>query len=413
MSIRETRAAPLGAAPEFVDVEAVREVTRVEFIGRGRAARRTYGLEEIALVPASATIDPEDVDMSWQVAGRAFPLPIVASAMDSVVDASSAIALSRLGAMAVLNLEGLQTRYANPRDVLDRLTQAPPDRVVVLMREVYREPIRDDLVAARIRDIRSGGGVPVVSATPAAADRLGPLAADAGAEMLLVQSTVITEQHHSERGRMLSLRDLTARIPIPVMAGNCVSYEAALQLCEAGVAAVFVGVGPGAACTSRKVLGVGVPQATAIVDVAAARAEFARRSGRHVPIVADGGITVGGEIAKAVACGADAVMLGSLLARAEEAPGRGFHWGMATPHAALPRGTRIAVGTTGTLRDILCGPARVDDGSQNLVEALRTAMGMCGARTIRQMQQAEVIVAPALVTEGKTMQIAQRVGQGR
>ena len=385
----------------------------MEFIGKGRAARRTYGFEDVALVPASATIDPEDVDISWQVAGRTLPLPIVASAMDSVVDVPLAIALSRLGGMAVLNLEGVHTRYANPREVLDRLTEAAPDRVVVLMQEVYREPIKDDLIAGRIKDIRTGGGVPVVSATPASAGRLGPLAAEAGAEILLVQSTVITEQHQSERGRMLSLRDLTARMPIPVMAGNCVSYDAALQLFEAGVAAVFVGVGPGAACTTRKVLGVGVPQATAIVDVAAARAEFARRTGRHVPIVADGGISVASEIAKAVACGADAVMLGSLLARAEEAPGRGFHWGMATPHAALPRGTRIAVGTTGTLRDILLGPARVDDGTQNLVEALRTAMGMCGARTIREMQQAEVIIAPALGTEGKTLQIAQRVGQGR
>ncbi len=385
----------------------------MEFIGKGRAARRTYGFEEIALVPASATIDPEDVDLSWQVAGRVFPLPIIASAMDSVVDVAFASAFSKLGGMAVLNLEGIQTRYARPQDVLERLTQVPPDRVVGVMQDVYREPIKDELVRRRIEEIRSGGGVPVVSTTPAQATRLGPLAAEAGAEILLVQSTVITEQHRSERGRAVSLRDLISKTRIPVMAGNCVSYEAALHLFEAGAAAVFVGVGPGAACTSRKVLGVGVPQATAVMDVAAARAEFARRTGRHVPIVADGGITVGGEVAKSIACGADAVMLGSLLARSEEAPGRGFHWGMATPHAALPRGTRITVGTTGTLRDILFGPARVDDGSQNLVEALRTAMGMCGARSILQMQQAEVIIAPALVTEGKTMQIAQRVGQGR
>jgi IMP dehydrogenase len=297
--------------------------------------------------------------------------------------------------------------------VLDRLAEATPDRVVGVMQEVYREPVKDELVGRRVEEIRKGGGVPVVSTTPGAASRLGPLAAEAGAELLLVQSTVITEHHRSERGRTVSLRDLTAGTRIPVMAGNCVSYEAALQLCEAGVAAVFVGVGPGAACTSRKVLGVGVPQATAIMDVAAARSEYFRQTGRYVPIVADGGISVGGEIAKSVACGADAVMLGSLFARSEEAPGRGFHWGMATPHAALPRGTRIAVRTTGTLRDILHGPARVDDGSQNLMEALRTAMGMCGARTVREMHQTEVIIAPALVTEGKTMQIAQHVGQGR
>ena len=385
----------------------------MEFIGKGRAARRTYGFEEIALVPASATVDPEDVDTAWQVAGRSFALPVIAAAMDSVVDVGTAAALSKLGAMAVLNLEGVQTRYANPREVLDRLAAATPERVVAVMQEVYREPIKEDLVGRRVSEIRSGGGVPVVSTTPAGAGRLAPVAAEAGAEILLVQSTVITEQHRSERGRALSLRDLVAHTRIPVMAGNCVSYEAALQLFESGVSAVFVGVGPGAACTSRKVLGVGVPQATAVMDVAAARAEFARRTGRHVPIIADGGISVGGEIAKSIACGADAVMLGSLFARAEEAPGRGFHWGMATPHAALPRGTRIAVGSTGTLRDILFGPARVDDGSQNLIEALRTAMGMCGARSVRQMQQAEVIIAPALVTEGKTMQIAQRVGQGR
>ena len=385
----------------------------MEFIGKGRAARRTYGFDEIALVPASATVDPNDVDLSWRVAERAFALPIVASAMDSVVDVPFAIALSRLGGMAVLNLEGIQTRYAEPGDALDRLAAASPERVVCLMQEVYREPIKDDLVARRIEEIQRGGGVAVVSTTPAQAGRLGPLAAEAGAAVLLVQSTVITEQHRSDRGQALSLRELTAETKMPVMAGNCVSYEAALQLLEAGVAALFVGVGPGAACTSRKVLGVGVPQATAIVDVAAARAEFERRTGRHVPLVADGGIAVGGDVAKAVACGADAVMLGSLLARAEEAPGRGSHWGMATPHAALPRGTRIQVGTTGTLRDILLGPARVDDGSQNLVEALRTAMGMCGARTLRQMQQAEIIIAPSVSTEGKTFQIAQRVGQGR
>ena len=385
----------------------------MEFIGKGRAARRTYGFDEIALVPASATVDPSDVDLSWRVAERTFALPIVASAMDSVVDVPFAVALSRLGGMAVLNLEGIQTRYPDPGDVLDRLAAAPPERVVGLMQEVYREPIKDDLVARRIQEIQRGGGVPVVSSTPAQAGRLGPVAAEAGAAVLLVQSTVITEQHRSDRGQALSLRELTAETKMPVMAGNCVSYEAALQLLEAGVAALFVGVGPGAACTSRKVLGVGVPQATAIVDVAAARAEFERRTGRHVPVVADGGIAVGGDMAKAVACGADAVMLGSLLARAEEAPGRGSHWGMATPHAALPRGTRIQVGTTGTLRDILLGPARVDDGSQNLVEALRTAMGMCGARTLRQMQQAEIIIAPSVSTEGKTLQMAQRVGQGR
>jgi IMP dehydrogenase len=249
--------------------------------------------------------------------------------------------------------------------------------------------------------------------TPASAPRLAPVAEAAGADLLLVQSTVVTEQHRSTRGRAMSLRDLTARVRVPVMAGNCVGYDAALGLLEVGVAAIFVGVGPGAACTSRRVLGIGVPQATAICDVAAARDDYERRTGRYVPIVADGGIAVGGDVAKAIACGADAVMLGSALARAEEAPGQGFHWGMATPHAALPRGTRIKVGTTGTLHQILLGPAETDDGSHNLAEALRTAMGMCGAATIRQMHRAEVVIAPTLASEGKAVQFNQKVGQGR
>jgi IMP dehydrogenase len=249
--------------------------------------------------------------------------------------------------------------------------------------------------------------------TPAAAARLAPIAEEAGADLLLVQSTVVTEEHRSTRGRTVSLRSLTSRLRVPVMAGNCVGYEAATGLLEAGVAAVFVGVGPGAACTSRRVLGIGVPQATAICDVAAARDDYLRRSGRYVPIVADGGIAVGGDATRAIACGADAVMLGSALARAEEAPGRGFHWGMATPHAALPRGTRIRVGTTGSLQQILLGPAAVDDGSHNLVEALRTAMGLCGAATLREMHNAEIVVAPTLASEGKAVQFSQKVGQGR
>jgi IMP dehydrogenase len=249
--------------------------------------------------------------------------------------------------------------------------------------------------------------------TPAQAERLARPAVEAGADAVLVQSTVVTERHRSRRGASLSLRDLTRRLEVPVLVGNCVTYDAALQLLEAGAAAVFVGVGPGAACTSRRVLGVGVPQATAIADVAAARDEYRRRTGVYVPVVADGGIAVGGEVAKAIACGADAVMLGSALARAEEAPGRGFHWGMATPHAALPRGTRIRVGTSGTLRQILLGPAVVDDGSQNLAGALRTALGMCGATTLAEMHEVEIVLAPALATEGKGLQFAQRVGQGR
>jgi len=384
-----------------------------DFLGGRRIARRTFGLDEIALVPASATVDPLDVDLSWSVDGRRFALPFVAAAMDSVVDVGVAVALSRLGAVAVLNLEGLQTRYERPEEPLKQLAAAPAEDVVRVMQRLYAAPIDDDLVAARIRAIIDGGGAAAVSVTPAMAGRLVPVAERSGAQLIILQSTVVTDRHHSSRGRAVPVRDLIARCEVPVMVGNTVGYDAAMALLEAGAAGLFVGVGPGAACTSRRVLGVGVPQATAIADVADARDEFDRRTGRYVPLVADGGIAVGGDVAKAIACGADAVMLGSALARAEEAPGRGFHWGMATPHAALPRGTRIRVSPTGTLEQILLGPAVTDDGSQNLAEALRTAMGMCGARTIREMHAAEVIIAPTLASEGKALQFSQKVGQGR
>jgi len=384
-----------------------------DFLGGRRIARRTFGLDEIALVPASATVDPLDVDLSWSVDGLRFALPFVAAAMDSVVDVGVAVALSRLGAVAVLNLEGLQTRYERPEDPLEQLAAAPAEDVVRVMQRLYAAPIDDDLVAARIRSIIDGGGAAAVSVTPATAGRLVPVAERSGAQLIILQSTVVTDRHHSSRGRAVPVRDLIARCEVPVMVGNTVGYDAAMALLDAGAAGLFVGVGPGAACTSRRVLGVGVPQATAIADVADARDEFDRRTGRYVPLVADGGIAVGGDVAKAIACGADAVMLGSALARAEEAPGRGFHWGMATPHAALPRGTRIRVSPTGTLEQILLGPAVTDDGSQNLAEALRTAMGMCGARTIREMHAAEVIIAPTLASEGKALQFSQKVGQGR
>jgi len=384
-----------------------------EFLGRRRVARRTYGLDELALVPASTTVDPLDVDLSWSVDGRRFALPFVGAAMDSVVDVDVAVALGRLGALGVINLEGLQTRYERPEESLERIGAAPVEEVVPVMQRLYAEPVKDDLVAARIQAIVDGGGTAAVSVTPAMASRLVPVAERAGAHLIILQSTVVTDRHHSSRGRSVPVRELIARTEIPVMVGNTVGYDAAMALLEAGAAGLFVGVGPGAACTSRRVLGVGVPQATAIADVADARDEFERRTGRYVPLVADGGIAVGGDVAKAIACGADAVMLGSALARAEEAPGRGFHWGMATPHAALPRGTRVKVSVAGTLEQILLGPASTDDGSQNLAEALRTAMGMCGARTIREMHAAEVIIAPALASEGKALQFSQRVGQGR
>jgi IMP dehydrogenase len=384
-----------------------------EFLGRRRTARRTYGLDEIALAPASATVDPLDVDLSWAVGTHRFALPFLAAAMDSVVDPHVAIALSRLGALGVMNLEGLQTRYEHPEEPLEEIAAAGPEHVVAVMQRLYAAPIREELATARIRAIVDGGGIAAVSVTPATAGRLLPVAERAGADLAILQSTVVTDRHHSSRGRAVPVRDLLDSTGVPVLVGNTVGYDAAMALLEAGAAGLFVGVGPGAACTSRRVLGVGVPQATAIADVAEARDEFERRTGRYVPLIADGGIATGGDVSKAIACGADAVMLGSALARAEEAPGRGFHWGMATPHAALPRGTRVRVTPTGTLEQILLGPASTDDGSQNLAEALRTAMGMCGARTIREMHTAEVIIAPTLASEGKALQFTQKVGQGR
>jgi len=383
------------------------------FIGRRRAARRAYGFDEVALVPGAATIDPEDVDISWEVGDLRFTLPFLASAMDSVVDVRAAILLGRLGAAGVLNLEGIQTRYDDPDTVLEAIAAAPAEQVVATLQEIYQTPIREALVGARIAAIKDGGAPCIVSVTPARAARLAPLAEEAGADAVLIQSTVGSDRHRSRRGEVVSLRELVERSKVPVLVGNCATFAGAMDLLEAGAAAIFVGVGPGAACTSRLVLGVGVPQATAIADAAAARDEYQRRGGRYVPLVADGGIGVGGEVAKAIACGADAVMLGSALAKAEEAPGRGYHWGMATPHAALPRGTRIRVGVGGTLAQILLGPAVVDDGSQNLAGALRTAMGLCGAADLRAMHEVEIILAPAIATEGKRLQFAQQVGQGR
>lgn len=382
-------------------------------LGRDRWVRRAYGYDGVALVPSAATVDPEDVDTSWEVGEYRLQIPVLSAAMDSVTDVRTAILMGELGGAGVLNLEGLQTRYEDPAEPLDRIASAQQEDCVRLLQELYQPPVREELVARRIQEIKRAGALAFGATTPASASWLGPLAQEAGLDVLVLQSTVITERHQSSRGRALSVREVVERLRIPVMAGNCVSYEAAMDLLEAGVAGILVGVGPGAACTSRRVLGVGVPQVTALCDVAAARDTFRARTGRHIPVVADGGIRVGGEVAKSIACGADAVMLGSALACAVEAPGRGYHWGMATPHAALPRGTRIRVGTAGSWRQILLGPAQVDDGSQNLVEALRTAMGLCGARSLREMHRAEMVLAPALLTEGKAAQFAQKVGQGR
>ncbi len=322
--------------------------------------------------------------------------------------------LSELGAIGVLNLEGIQTRYDDPNPILDRITSVGKSEFVGLMQELYAEPIKPELIKRRIIDIKSHGGIAAVSLTPAGASQYGKIVAEAGADLLFVQATVVSTAHLSPESIIpLDLGKFCQEMPMPVIFGNCVTYEVALNLMKAGAAAVLVGIGPGAACTSRGVLGVGVPQPTAIADCAAARDDYQQETGRYVPVVADGGIVTGGDICKCIACGADAVMIGSPIARAAEAPGRGYHWGMATPSPVLPRGTRINVGTTGTIQEILTGPAKLDDGTHNLLGALKTSMGTLGAKNMKEMQQVEVVIAPSLLTEGKVYQKAQQLGMGK
>jgi IMP dehydrogenase len=383
-------------------------------IGRGKQARRAYGIDEIALVPGLRTVDPQVTDTRWTIGNITRNIPIIASAMDGVVDVKMAIELSKLGAMGVINIEGVQTRYADPNPVLDQIASVGKTEFVPLMQEIYAEPIKEELIAKRIQEVKAGGGIAAVSGTPIAAAKFGQVVAAAGADLFFVQGTVVSTDHVAPEGVMpLDLAKFCAEMPIPVVLGNCVTYEVTMQLMEAGAAAIMVGIGPGAACTSRGVLGVGIPQATAVSDCAAARDDFQAKTGRYVPIIADGGLVTGGDICKCIACGADAVMIGSPFARAAEAPGRGFHWGMATPSPVLPRGTRINVGTTGSLKQILCGPAALDDGTHNLLGALQTSMGTLGAQNLKEMQQVTVVIAPSLLTEGKVYQKAQQLGMGK
>jgi IMP dehydrogenase len=370
--------------------------------------RPTYGFEDVSLAPGVETIEPNDVQLGQTFCGIELAIPILAAAMDAVVDPAFAGALGRLGGLAVLNLEGIQARYEDPAEILERIATADDDDVQTVLSEAYAAPIRDDLVAMRIEAIHAAGSKAAVAATPAAARRWGAFCAEHGADLFLVQSQVSSARHLATGYDPLSLDEFTRFMPIPVAVGNTTSAEAAYLLMEQGAAAIFVGVGPGAACTTRDVLGIGVPQVTAVADVAAARDVFYRETDRYVPVVADGGMRRGGELAKAIAAGADALMLGSPLARATEAPGRGVNWGMAAPSPVLPRGTRIKVGTIGSLEKILFGPAGVSDGSQNLVGALRQSMAALGARTLRDMQAAELVYAPAVQTEGKSWQ-----GRGR
>ncbi len=370
--------------------------------------RPTYGFDDVSLAPGPATVEPADVDTSVEFAGIHLDIPVLAAAMDAVVDVRVAGELARLGGLAVLNLEGVQARYEDPDAVLARIAAAPESEIRDLLAEAYAAPIQEALVARRMAEIHAVGSKVAVAATPAAARRFGPFCAEHGADVFLVQSQVSSARHLASGYEPLELADFCRFMPIPVAAGNTTSFEAAYQLMDQGIAAIFVGVGPGAACTTREVLGIGVPQVTAVSDVAAARDTYFDETGRYVPVVADGGMRRGGEIAKAIAAGADLVMLGSPLARAEEAPGRGTNWGMAAPSPTLPRGTRIAVGTTGTLERILFGPARVTDGSENLIGALRQSMAALGARDIRAMRQVEMVYAPAVATEGKSWQARTR-----
>ena len=383
------------------------------YIGVDRMARRCYGFDEIALVPGNFTINPNEVDTSFGIDGKSYKVPILAAAMDGVVDVNFAIAMGRLGGLAVLNLEGVQTRYEDPAEVLDKIAHATAEEATRLVQDIYLEPVKDKLIAKRISQIKAAKAPAVVSSIPQRAESFGAIAEEAGADIFIVQSTVTTVRHIAKEYKALEFHKFCKKMKIPVIIGNCVTYEVALELMDIGASAILVGIGPGAACTTRGVLGIGVPQVTATVDCAAARNFYFKKKKRYIPIITDGGMSTGGDICKAFACGADAVMVGSAFARTKEAPGRGYHWGMATPHANLPRGTRIKVGTTGSLEEILYGPAKLDDGSQNLMGALMTSMGNLGARNIKEFHKVEIIIAPAIQTEGKVFQAAQRVGMGK
>jgi IMP dehydrogenase len=387
------------------------------WIGRNRKARVTYGFDEIALVPGRVTINPNEVATTFRIYRKnteplELKIPILASAMDGVVDVGFATAMSKLGGLAVLNLEGVQTRYKHPAEVLEKIVQADKAEVTSLLQRIYQEPVQPELIAARVKQIKDSGGIAAVSSIPQRAAEFGAIAQEAGADVFVVQSTVSTVKHISSEYKSLDLEKFCRDMRIPVIVGNTVTYDVTLEVMQCGPAAILIGVGPGAACTSRGVLGLGVPQVTATVDCAAARDFYFKKTSRYVPIITDGGMSKGGDVCKALACGADAVMVGSAFAKADEAPGRGYHWGMATPHANLPRGTRIKVGTTGSLKQILFGPAEVDDGSQNLVGAITTCMGNVGARDIGEFQQTEIIIAPSIKTEGKLFQTVQSVGMG-
>ena len=381
-------------------------------IGMGRTARRAYGLDDVAIVPSRRTRDPDDVDISWEIDAFTFPLPVMAAAMDAAVSPATAVEIGKLGGLAVLNLEGLQTRYEDPEPVFDEIAALTDDKATRRMQELYREPVKDELIVRRIREIKEGGVVAAASLTPQRVRQYAALVLQAELDILVIQGTVVSAEHVSTRSEPLNLKEFIAGFDLPVIVGGCASYQTALHLMRTGAAGVLVGVGPGNACTTRGVIGVGVPQATAIADAAAARSEHLRETGRYCHVVGDGGMRTGGDIAKAIACGADAVMIGSPLARAYEAPGRGYHWGMATFHPTLPRGARVKTQQVASLAEILIGPAHENDGTLNLFGALATSMATTGYATIREFQKAELVMAPSIKTEGKAYQQAQHVGMG-
>ena len=381
-------------------------------IGRGKKARQAYGFDDIAIVPSRRTRDPQDVDIGWKLGPHLLELPLLGSAMDGVMSPATAVKLGELGGLGVLNLEGIFTRYQNADAQLERIAKLPKEKATAGMQEIYAQPVEPKLIAQRIEEIKAKRVPAVASLTPQRVRDYYEIALAAGLDILVIQGTVVSAEHVSSNGQALNLKEFIASLPIPVIVGGCASYQTALHLMRTGAAAVLVGVGPGAACTTRGVLGVGVPQATAISDASAARVQHLLETGQYVNVIADGGMRTGGDIAKAIACGADAVMIGSPLARAKEAPGRGFHWGMATFHPTLPRGARVQTEQVATLGEIVIGPARENDGTLNLMGALRTAMATCGYESIHDFQKAEIMLAPALKTEGKGLQQAQKVGMG-